>query len=132
MEPTVPSGRTVATRLAGGPRRWHSLLGWLAACALSAVGCGGSSTKAKSADSDDDYEYSEGQYAASECEDGTCFTCGEGICPTGHYCDETSPGGPACGWLPECAQETTCSCVEGVFADCSCEERDGGVYLSCE
>ena len=120
-----------------GIRQWRSrtAVAWLTATVILLAGCGGSSSKAKSAsDGDDEYGSSEagGGGSYSECADGTCFDCGEGICPLGHYCDETSPGGPACGWLPECAQEATCSCVEGVFSDCSCEERSGGVYLSCE
>ena len=116
------------------PRRCRAALAWLTAALILLPGCGGSSSQTKSADAaDDDYESSgSGGEASSECEDGTCFGCGSGICPTGHYCDESSPGGAACGWLPECAQEATCSCVEAVFTDCSCEERAGGVYLSCE
>ena len=120
--PTVPA------------KRLRTALLWLSAGAVLAVGCGGgASSGAKSADdSDEDYEYSEEGDAPPVCEDGTCFACGEGLCPTGFYCDESAVGGPACGWLPECARETSCSCVEGVLGtDCSCDERDDGVYIDC-
>ena len=49
-------------------------------------------------------------------------------CPTGWYCDENAKGGPACGWLPECAKKPTCACVKRVFSG-SCEERNGGLYV---
>lgn len=68
----------------------------------------------------------------SRCADDACFVCGEGLCPRGYYCDGDASGGPACGWLPECAQKATCDCVTGVLgASCRCEERDGGVFVEC-
>lgn len=62
------------------------------------------------------------------CDDGTCTLCGEAQCPTGWYCDESAKGGPACGWLPECAKKPTCSCVKKAFPG-GCEERNGGLYV---
>jgi hypothetical protein len=65
------------------------------------------------------------------CDDGTCSPCGDGICPSGWYCDEGAKGGPACGWLPECAQKPSCACLTRVLSGCSCEEKQGGLHLSC-
>ena len=62
------------------------------------------------------------------CDDGTCTLCGEAQCPTGWYCDESAKGGPACGWLPECAKKPTCACVKKAFPG-GCEERNGGLYV---
>jgi len=71
--------------------------------------------------------------ALSRCDDGTCFGCGEGICPKGFYCDEQAVGGAACGWLPSCPTEPACSCVKRTLgAGCTCEEREGGVFVSCK
>jgi hypothetical protein len=71
--------------------------------------------------------------SVSRCADGTCFECGSGLCPKGFYCDEKAPGGPACGWLPECAAVATCACVEQVLgADCSCTEKGVGPSVSCQ
>ncbi|MCA9593512.1 MAG: hypothetical protein KC776_09390 [Myxococcales bacterium] len=65
------------------------------------------------------------------CDDGTCFQCGEGLCPKGFYCDEKATGGAACSWLPECAADASCGCVTKVLgSDCSCTEKSGGVF--CE
>jgi hypothetical protein len=65
------------------------------------------------------------------CDDGTCTPCGSSLCPSGWYCDESAKGGPACGWLPECAKKPSCACVKRAFSGCSCEEQGGGVHLSC-
>jgi hypothetical protein len=62
------------------------------------------------------------------CDDGTCTLCGDAQCPTGWYCDESAKGGPACGWLPECAKKPTCACVKHAFSG-GCEERNGGLYV---
>jgi len=64
------------------------------------------------------------------CDDGTCSPCGDALCPTGWYCDETAPGGPSCGWLPECAQKAGCACVKKALG-CACEEKAGGAHVSC-
>lgn len=118
--------------------------GWLVALCL-AVGCGGSSkpaetaTKAesssesapKSAAPASDEEPAAAAPARASCDDGTCTTCGDAVCPSGWYCDESAPGGPACGWVPECVQKATCGCVKKAFAGCSCEDTLGAAHLSC-
>jgi hypothetical protein len=65
------------------------------------------------------------------CDDGTCTACGDALCPNGWYCDESAPGGPACGWLPECAQKASCACVKKSFSGCACDEHLGAAHLSC-
>src|SRR5687768_9885219 len=88
-----------------------------------AAGCGGSEKPAASADAADsssesaetetDSTESESSEARSDeapaakvsCDDGTCSPCGDALCPSGWYCDESAPGGAACGWLPECAKK---------------------------
>ena len=70
---------------------------------------------------------------APSCDDGTCFPCGDGICPKGFYCDRKAPGGPACSWLPACAKQASCSCVTKTLGSgCSCNAENGGVYVDCE
>ena len=70
---------------------------------------------------------------APSCDDGTCFRCGDGFCPKGFYCDKDAQGGAACGWLPSCADEASCSCVKQAFGgSCSCEEASGGVMVDCD
>ncbi len=69
--------------------------------------------------------------ARATCEDDTCTPCGDAICPSGWYCDESARGGPACGWLPECAQKASCGCVKKAFAGCSCEDEHGAAHVSC-
>lgn len=70
---------------------------------------------------------------STACADNTCARCGKGFCPNGFYCDESAPGGAACGWLPECAAKPSCSCVSaGLGSGCSCEERSGGLFVSCK
>jgi hypothetical protein len=116
---------------------------------LVAAACGGGSTPEpataessdseehqKSGDSNDDEKSSASAADSKEvpvakrpaCDDGTCTLCGDAQCPTGWYCDESAKGGPACGWLPECAKKPTCACVKKVFPG-GCEERNGGLYV---
>jgi hypothetical protein len=66
------------------------------------------------------------------CDDGTCSPCGDALCPSGWYCDESAPGGPACGWLPECASKASCACVKRAFSGCSCEDQGGSAHVRCE
>ena len=67
------------------------------------------------------------------CEDGTCSPCGTGVCPSGWYCDESASGGPACGWLPQCAQKSSCACLAGKLGSgCKCSEQGGGLHVSCK
>lgn len=119
--------------------------------ALLLPACGGSTTaEPKSAASEGDGEAStaadsdeetaaEGASGAAEqkptapsCDDGTCSLCGGGICPSGWYCDQNASGGPACGWLKECADKPSCACVTRVLgASCKCREQQGGLDVSC-
>ena len=70
---------------------------------------------------------------AGACDDGTCSPCGSGICPAGWYCDESAAGGPACGWLPACAQKASCGCLTGKLgAACKCSEQSGGLHVTCK
>ena len=70
---------------------------------------------------------------AALCEDGTCSPCGAGFCPNGWYCDESASGGPACGWLPRCAQKSSCGCLTGKLGpSCKCSEQSGGLHVTCK
>ena len=70
---------------------------------------------------------------AALCDDGTCSACGAGVCPKGWYCDESASGGPACGWLPRCAQKSSCGCLSGALgAGCKCTEQSGGLHVTCK
>jgi hypothetical protein len=116
------------------------------------LGCGGSTGAAESpssgeresSKSGDDSESTSGGESESDatsdapavaekpsCDDGTCTPCGDALCPSGWYCDESAPGGAACGWLPECASKASCSCVKRVFSECSCEDRAGSAHVRC-
>jgi hypothetical protein len=83
------------------------------------------------ADGEEGSATSEAAPAKPSCDDGTCTLCGEALCPKGWYCDESAPGGAACGWLPECAEKASCACVKKAFKGCSCEDGSGGARLSC-
>jgi hypothetical protein len=135
--------------LAGFPRAFPlsgPVLTWLL------LGCGGSTQAAdhpsssepgspergsdtESASSDE--SRGDGETTASSkpekpsCDDGTCSPCGDALCPSGWYCDESAPGGPACGWLPECASKASCACVKRAFSGCSCEEQAGSAHVRC-
>ena len=70
---------------------------------------------------------------AGPCDDGTCSACGAGICPAGWYCDESAKGGPACGWLPACAQKSSCACVTAKLGSgCACSEQSAGLHVTCK
>jgi hypothetical protein len=84
------------------------------------------------AESSDDEGESAPAPKRAACDDGTCSPCGNALCPSGWYCDESAPGGPACGWLPECAQKPGCACVKRAFAGCSCEDKSGAAHLACK
>jgi hypothetical protein len=115
--------------------------------ALCLVACGGSTPPAENAapataaparsdarakvkPSDDDASAPPAPKRAA-CDDGSCSPCGDAICPNGWYCDESAQGGPACGWLPECAKISGCACVKKAFAGCGCEEKNGAAHLAC-
>jgi hypothetical protein len=128
---------------------WVSLLPCMV---LSFAGaCGGSEAnagtaaksahEASSADRDETASESDAPDAPTEeeapkarpCDDGTCSACGSGVCPTGWYCDESATGGPACGWLPQCAQKNSCGCLTGKLGpSCKCSEQAGGLHVTCK
>ena len=98
----------------------------------------GDSAEASADESQDETASADAEDGPSEssprrqsCDDGTCSPCGAGFCLTGWYCDETAKGGPSCGWLRECPEKASCACLNRVFSGCSCEEKGGGVHLTC-
>lgn len=130
--------------------RWTTWRSFAAGLALGACGCGGGAAAAEdvqSADREQDPADPSASEAAPEavegsshaeppeeskagCADSTCFACGDGLCPTGFYCD--AKVGPACSWLPECAKDPSCECIRRVLgADCACEAREGGPHVEC-
>lgn len=64
------------------------------------------------------------------CSDGSCFECGDGICPSGFYCEATRAGA-ACAWAPSCAQKPSCACLSQQLKGCTCEEKGGGPHVKC-
>lgn len=66
--------------------------------------------------------------AADACAEGTCTHCGDALCLNGFYCDE---GAQACGWVPACAKEPSCECLQQALPGCSCEAREGGLFVRC-
>lgn len=120
------------------PKPLHRLVSLLTLLSLGLpAACGGSSSEAKSAGGSSDEggssDWSGGDAIGSGCSGGTCARCGDAVCLVGYFCIESAAKGPTCSWLPECAAEASCGCVEGILSDgCSCEERDGGVFVTCE
>lgn len=117
-------------------------------CGLLVAACGGgagseppakaahesaSAQPHESATSDEPAAEPEETPKAALCDDGTCSPCGAGVCPNGWYCDESASGGPACGWLPRCAQKSSCGCLSGKLgASCKCSEQSGGLHVTCK
>jgi hypothetical protein len=118
-------------------------------CAFLAGACGGSpagtseparaphekaaSESSDAPSNDEDAPAEEEAPQPALCDDGTCSTCGAGMCPSGWYCDESTKGGPACGWLPQCAQKSSCACLTKVLgAGCSCAEQGSGLHVTCK
>lgn len=115
-----------------------AVLGLCGSLALVSSACGGAQSEASSAESASSTGQGDGSAQAStepagpDCSDGTCFSCGEGICPAGAYCEENAPGGAACAWLTECAGESGCDCFSQVLGEsCSCSASKGGPSVSC-
>lgn len=82
------------------------------------------------ASSDEEEGASPEKSKAATCDDGTCSPCGNGICPSGWYCDEKAG---ACSWLTECADKATCGCVTRVLGSaCKCREEAGGLKVACD
>ena len=92
-----------------------------------------SSDSSDAQSSDEDSPAEEEAPQAGLCDDGTCSTCGAGMCPTGWYCDESAKGGAACGWLPQCAEKSSCGCLTKVLGSgCSCAEQGNGLRVTCK
>lgn len=103
----------------------------------SAADDDGSFEQGSDDDGGDDSETAEASEANDKprgpnCDDGTCSLCGDGICPSGWYCDENASGGAACSWLTECADKPSCGCITRVLGpSCKCREEAGGLKVSC-
>jgi len=110
----------------------------LSLAALLCLSCGGSQTAKPGASGEPGNpstsrgsEQDEPQLPS--CDDGSCFRCGEGICPKGFYC-ESNGGVTGCQWSTACAKAPTCACLQPMLkADprCSCELRDGAAFVTC-
>ncbi|MCU0657253.1 MAG: hypothetical protein MUF64_18935 [Polyangiaceae bacterium] len=68
--------------------------------------------------------------ARPSCADGSCFECGEGVCPAGFFCQK-SAGVAGCAWATECPQKPTCACVAPLAPGCTCAERGGFPHVTC-
>lgn len=125
----------------GGESTWTGVLRALQRAAAMAlvvgavgVGCGGPARPAEGGGGGPEGEATERPVVvkptALDCSDGTCFACGDGgICLVGQFCNEAQG---TCSQVHECAERASCACVEPIVGGaCSCEEREGGVYVSC-
>ena len=68
------------------------------------------------------------------CEDGSCFACGDTVCLKGYYCERLG-NVSGCAWNAPCANKASCSCLTSQpshDSSCSCEERDGNAFVSCQ
>jgi hypothetical protein len=115
---------------------------WLALGCCLATGCGGGAQStpgahdahgeeavASSDTSSGTDEEVQSSKSVDPCTSGTCTRCGDAVCLTGFYCEESVS---ACGWVPECAESPSCSCLGKYLDGCSCDERAGGVYVTCD
>jgi hypothetical protein len=69
-----------------------------------------------------------------QCDDGSCFACGEAICLSGFFCS-VGKTGRGCAWMPNCTGRPTCGCITPALREdpsCSCQEKEGGVYVTCD
>jgi hypothetical protein len=69
-----------------------------------------------------------------QCDDGSCFACGEAICLSGFFCS-VGKSGHGCAWLPNCGGRPNCGCIAPSLREdpsCSCQEKEGGVYVTCD
>jgi hypothetical protein len=111
----------------------------LLAATLSSLSCGGAQT-ANQKTASHDQGSGAGQHGEAQdeptlpsCDDGSCFRCGDGICPKGFYC-ESNGGIAGCQWSTSCAKAPTCSCLQPMLkadARCSCEQREGVAFVTC-
>jgi hypothetical protein len=69
-----------------------------------------------------------------QCDDGSCFACGEAICLSGFFCS-VGKTGHGCAWLPTCSGRPSCGCITPSLREdpsCSCQEKEGGIYVTCD
>jgi hypothetical protein len=69
-----------------------------------------------------------------QCDDGSCFACGEAICLSGFFCS-VGKAGHGCAWMPNCSGRPNCGCIAPALREdpsCSCQEKEGGVYVTCD
>ena len=69
-----------------------------------------------------------------ECDDGSCFACGDAVWLSGFYC-AIGKSGRGCAWLPSCPGKPTCACIAPTLREepsCSCQEKEGGVFVTCD
>jgi hypothetical protein len=69
-----------------------------------------------------------------QCDDGSCFACGEAVCLSGFYC-AVGKAGHGCAWSPTCSGKPTCGCLAAAMRDepsCTCEEKQGAIFLVCD
>ncbi|HEX3775516.1 MAG TPA: hypothetical protein VHV51_13685 [Polyangiaceae bacterium] len=91
------------------------------------------STAAEDSADDDAPAEEESAPPRSACDDGSCSPCGTGMCLAGWYCDESASGGAACSWLPQCAQKSSCGCIDRALGSgCKCTEQGGGLHVECK
>ena len=139
----------VASALVMGVRSAVSFVGrgaWCAAVVVLALACGSGSEKPPTTassgnelgakpDSSTTTGASTSEAPAGprrpSCDDGSCFVCGESICPNGFYCETAGSAAPACGWAAGCAQKATCACLGPQTKGCTCEERGGVAHVRC-
>lgn len=121
-----------------------SSLRWLVGVTWFATACGGTAPEPESAHGDNTSravsEAEPTEPAAVEpaaeqstskdpCSSGGCNTCGDAVCLTGFYCDQTAA---ACAWLPQCEETPGCKCLLAALgANCTCEERAGAAFVDC-
>lgn len=87
--------------------------------------------KSKTPDSPPKEEESRG---GVQCDDGSCFACGEAICLSGFFCS-VGKSGHGCAWLPNCGGRPSCGCITPSLREepsCTCQEKEGGIYVTCD
>jgi hypothetical protein len=118
--------------------------GWVVAGLVLFTACGGSAPPADAPKSRASESKSKAESRTEEepssrrpgvqCDDGSCFACGEAVCLSGFYCS-VGRSGRGCAWLPSCPGKATCACVGAALRDepsCGCQEKEGGVYVTCD
>jgi hypothetical protein len=114
------------------------------AAALVLLACGGSSPPAEApkshveskskAEPKSESEPAQQKRSGVECEDGSCFACGEAVCLSGFFCS-VGRSGRGCAWVPSCPGKATCACLGQALREepsCSCQEKEGAVYVVCD